>query len=269
MNIILDTEQCNRIADALANLQQSQYFADSSLQVRDQQIQNQIHLIENFFRRLSTMVENNEEQIVANQQIYVGSKTGWTMDANASGSIPSLLKGRTANANLNLAYTGMLVGATKSVGPFFGRAGISAIEGNVLGKANFRVVKNKKLYPEMKVQLQGDAHLAAASAMGGVNLGMVQSSIQTTAEVGAVYGNATAVLSPDQQVLSAQVGAAAVRGECVLAIQLADIKVTIGVSGSLGSVEAGVHYSNEPGSWEIGANGALFAGGGLRIRVDY
>ena len=32
MNIILDTEQCNRIADALANLQQSQSFSDPNLQ---------------------------------------------------------------------------------------------------------------------------------------------------------------------------------------------------------------------------------------------
>lgn len=269
MNIILDTEQCNRIADALANLQQSQSFADSDLQARHQQIQNQICLIENFFRRLSTMVESNEDKLLLNHQIYVGSNTGLTMDANSSGSIPSLLKGRAASANATLAYTGMLIGGTKSIGPFFGKAGISAIEGNVSGKARFRITKDKKLYPELSLQAQGDAHLAAASVMGGVNLGVVNSSIQTTAEVGAVYGHATAVLTPEKQELSAQVGAAAVRGECVLAIELADIKVSIGVSGSLGSVEAGIHYSNEPGSWEIGANGALFAGGGLRIRVDY
>lgn len=269
MNIILDTEQCNRIADALANLQQSQSFSDPNLQARDHQIQNQIHLIENFFRRLSTMVENNENRLIFNQDIYVGSHTGLTVNTNSSGSIPSLLKGKALGAKANLDYTGMLVGSAKSIGPFFGQAGISAIEGNISGKASFRVLKDKKLYPELNLQAQGNAHIAAASVMGGVNLGMVQTSIRTAAEVGAVYGHATAVLAPEKQVLSAQVGAAAVRGECVLAIELANIKVTIGISGSLGSVEAGVHYSNEPGSWEIGTNAALFAGGGLRIRVDY
>lgn len=269
MNITLDTEQCNRIADALANLQQSQSFDDPSLQSGHNQIQNQIQLIENFFRRLATMVETNENKLISNQSIYLGSSTGFKVDANSSGSIPSLLKGRSASAIGNIAYTGMLVGSSQSIGPFFGSAGISAIEGNLSGKASFRLMKGKKLYPELKLQAQGDAHVAAANVMGGVNLGLVNSSIRAAGEVGAIYGHATAVLAPDQQVLSAQVGAAAVRGECVLAVELADIKVTIGISGSLGSVEAGVHYSNEPGSWEIGANGALFAGGGLRIRVDY
>lgn len=269
MNMILDTEQCNRIANALANLKQSQAFEDPGLQAGHARIQSQISLIENFFRRLATMVENNETGLIESNQIYTGTHTGLVINSRTTGSVGALAKGRTFGAIGELAYTGILAQSAKSIGPFFGEAAISGIEGDISGEASFRLTKGKQLYPELKVQVQGDAHLAAAKVAGGVDAGLVAASIGAAGEVGAVYGDATAIFSPDQQVLSAQVGAAAVRGECTLAIEVANIRVTIAVTGSLGSVEAGFHYANEPGSWEIGANGALFAGTGLRIRVDY
>lgn len=69
--------------------------------------------------------------------------------------------------------------------------------------------------------------------------------------------------------INAQLGAAAARGECKLVIDLAGRTVTLGAAGSVGSVEAGFAYTNTPGTWKVSVNGALLAGAGFSIRIDY
>lgn len=265
----LDTAQCIQIADAIGALKQSQAFDEPSLQSRHEQIQAKLSAMESFFRKLAQMVEANENQLCSTRQIAVADQAGGYAAGQIQGLNGSLLAGRVASASGTM---GIAVGAASyawSSDYANAQVKVSALEGSVSGKAYLQLLKGKQLDPSLRLEAAGNAHLAAAEVNAGVDLDNAAASIRAAGEVGAVYGSAQAVLSKDEQTLSAQVGAAALRGECTMAFELANIRVSVGVSGSVGSMEAGFEYSNKPGTWQVGVNGALFAGGGLRLQVEY
>ncbi len=265
----LDTQQCIQIAEAIGALKQSQAFDEPSLQARHEQIQSKLSSMESFFRRLAQMVEENENALCSGGEITVADQPGAYATGRISGLNGSLLAGKIASAS---GVAGIAVGACSSewnAGPAHASFSASALEGSVSGQAYLQLMKGKKFSPNVRLEAQGNAHLAAAQIEAGIGLDQVSGSLRAAGEVGAVYGQARAVLSPDEQTISAQAGAAALRGECTLAFELADIRVNVGLSGSVGSVEAGFEYSSKPGTWQVGLNGALFAGGGLRLQVDY
>ena len=267
----LDTSQCEQIADAIAALKSSQSFPDASLQSRHESIQSKLSALEAFFRRLALLVEENEEALAKISPIEISDVSGASYSGSTSGSVASLLTGKSVSGSLNANYA---LGATHSTwasesGNALATTTIGAIEGSVQGKASLQVLKDKKLAPQLELEASAKGHLMAGSLNASLKEGVLAASIAACGEVGAVYGNAKAAFSLDEQVFKAQVGAAVARGECSLAFELLGIKLTIGVSGSFGGVEAGFEYSNKVNQWTMGFNGALFAGGGLRIQLDY
>ncbi len=265
----LDTETCKQIASAISGLKGSVSYGYPSLQARHAQIQAKLDALESFFRKLAELGENNENKLSSTQKIHVANQPGLVYNGTYTGSVSKLASGRTASAIGAASYA---VGATSAAykNDYVSSYGaVSALEANAQGKAYLRLVKNKKFDPKLDVEASASAHLAGVEGNAKIGNDWINAEIGAAAEVGAVYGEAQATFSKDEQVISAQVGAAAARGECSLAFELADAKVTVGVSGSVGSVEAGFRYANEPGHWEISTNGALFAGGGVRIQVEY
>ncbi len=267
----LDTTQCEHIADAIAALKSQQTFSEASLQSRHESIQSKLTALESFFRRLALLVETNEESLSKISPIEISDVSGASYSATASGSVASLLTGKSISGTLKANYA---LGATHSTwtsesGNALATTTIGAIEGSVQGKASLQILKDKKFNPKLEIEASGKGHLMAGTMNASVKEGSLKASAMATGEVGAIYGSAKAAFSVDEQVLKAQVGAAVARGECSLAIELLGVKLTIGLSGSFGGVEAGFEYSNKVNQWTMGFNGALFAGGGLRIQIDY
>ncbi len=225
--------------------------------------------LESFFSRLADLVENNETNLAGVNRIQIGDSPGFHADGGTSGSLSRLLSGKTASAWGSLGYTLGAAGSTWS--NEWGSVSLNGavLEGNVEADASFRAMRKGSFDPRLEIQASGSAHLAAAEASASAYWGPVGIEGSARGEIGAVYGEAHAVFSVDEQVISAQIGAAAARGECVFAFEIADFQVTIGLAGSIGGIEAGFEYANEPGTWQVEAKGALFAGAGLRIRVDY
>lgn len=265
----LDTETCKQLASAIAGLKGAVSFSYPSLQSRHEQIQAKLDSLQSFFLRLAELGENNENQLSSSQHIHIANLPGVVYNGTYKGTVSGLASGRAAQAIGEASYA---VGATSAAykNDYVSTYGaVSALEANAQGKAYLRLIKNKQFDPKLDVEASASAHLLGAEGKAKIGNDFVNAEIGAAAEVGALYGEAQATFSKDEQVLSAQVGAAAARGECSLAFELADAKVTVGVSGSVGSVEAGFRYANEPGHWEVSTNGALFAGGGVRIQVEY
>lgn len=268
----LETQDCKRIAQAFAELKQSQIFSNPALNARHEQIQQKLTDLETFFNHLSEMVETNETALLGRSVRMPFTGSGFAQnyaDGSIRGDLSSLARGRTVTLAGGAGYALAASGSSWQSGPFYAGCRLSALEAEVQGNASIRLMKNRRFNPDIQLEAAAGARLAAGSIQAGVQSENFGLEAAASGEVGAVYGQAKASFSVDEQVLSAQVGAAAARGECSLSFQLADLKVTIGVSGSLGSVEAGFDYSSTPGSWQMGVNGALFAGGGIRIQVDY
>lgn len=267
----LDTQDCRRIAEAIGGLKGSKSFSNASLNWRHAQIQDSLGDLQAFFLRLAELVETNEDTLSSPSfpaPVLAGA-SGFYASGSLRGNLGSLVKGRTLTLSGAAGYVvGRAEGAWHS-GPFYAGIEVSGPQANVQGSASLRLMKNRTFQPELKASVYAGASLASGAVKAGIGNDDLGVRVSATGEVGSVYGQARAAFSVDEQVISAQVGAAAARGECSLAFDLADLKITIGLSGSAGSVEAGFEYASEPGSWQVGVNGALFAGAGLKIRVEY
>lgn len=265
----LDTSQCEQIANAIAALKGSQSFPDASLQQRHEQIQAKLSSLESFFRKLAQLVEENENSLANVPPIEISTTSGLSYSGSTTGSWAALATGKSIGATLSANYS---LGSSQSAWVSENAqatTNVGALEGSVQGKASIQILKDKKFNPELDLEVNAKGHLVAGQLEAGVKQGIFGASASAQGEIGAVYGTAKATFSVNEQVLKAQVGAAAARGQCSLAFELAGLKVTIGLSGSFGGVEAGFEYSNRVGQWQMGVNGALFAGGGLKIQVDY
>ncbi len=265
----LDTNQCNQIADAIAALKGHQFFSESTLQARHESIQAKLSALESFFRRLAQLVEDNEKSLAKLSPIEISDTSGFSHSTSTTGSVASILTGKSVSGSLSANYA---LGATHSAwttDTIVATTDVGALEGSIQGKASLQVLKDKKINPQLELEVSGKGHLVAGKLNASLKEGPFQANVAALGEVGAVYGSAKAAFSLDEQVLKAQVGAAVARGECSLAIELMGIKLTIGFSGSFGGIEAGFEYANKANQWTMGFNGALFAGGGLRIQLDY
>lgn len=267
--MILETRDFSQLADAIAALKKSQSFKNPALQNRHGQIQRKLSSLERFFRTLASMSEENENTLLSRQKIQVPASSGGYAYGSGSGSLAGIAAGGSCRLTGAAGYA--LGAASAAWSGQYAEASLQgcALSASVSGSAYLRLMQGKKFSPSLRLEAQGSAALASGAVSGRVGNDLAGLSLEAVGEAGSVYGEARAVFSVDEQVISAQIGAAAARGECVLAFDLADIRVSVGISGSVGSVEAGFEYANQPGNWQVSLNGALFAGGGLRIEVDY
>lgn len=265
----LDTQDYRAIAASLRALKQSLAFSSPVLNSRHLQIQNQLESLASFFERIAGLVENNEQSLYDRRAVYVANAPGWNASFTTRGTGAGLLRGRTVCALMEASYAWKAGGAAWSQNHLYSSANYDWMALGASSTASFRLLKNNRINPRLELSAQGHAHAFGAEGIAGVDFGLLDASVRAAGELGTVYGEGTCIFSIDEQVINAQLGAAAARGECELVIDLAERTVTLGAAGSVGSVEAGFAYTNTPGTWEVSVNGALLAGAGFSIRIDY
>lgn len=265
----LDTQDFRALAVSIRALKQSASFTSPILNSRHAQIMNSLDQLAAFFERTADLIENNEASLYDRRVVYVANTPGWNTSFVTHGTGAGLLRGRTVNAVMGANYAYQAGGWTWSQDHLYAYANYDWLSIGISGNVGFRLMKNNQINPRLSLQTQGQAHLFGAETAAGVDLGLFDASVRAAGEVGSVRGEAKCIFSVDEQVISAQAGAALARGECEMAFDLAGLTITMGLSGSVGSVEAGFEYANTPGVWGVSVNGALLAGAGLSVRVEY
>lgn len=264
----LDTRDCNTLADLLAGLRHNLVFTSPSLQSRHTQIQNQLQSMEAFFRNLGTMAENTDRSL-QRRITPVSSLPGVHFTGRTSGSLTGLSRGRALKAYGSANCTLGACSWSGSTSMASGSLSLAFFELSVSGSASFYAFSKGRFSPRLVLGANASARLASGSIGGRLGNETVALSASAAGEAGALYAGGSLVLSLDEQVLQAQAGAAAVRGECSFAIETLWGTITVTASGSIGSIEAGFGWHSREGQWVIEANGALLAGAGLRVQVDY
>ena len=264
----LETQDFRQIASALSSLRSSLWFTNPVLASRHTQIQNQLMALAGFFNRIALLVEQSESSLASRQKSYVAQSPGFNASYSASGSLNGLMRGRSASITGDFDYAAIAGSNTWSSGGASSSfsADMLAVSGNA--GAAFRLKKNDRYDPSLSLTASASGHVAGAEATAGYSAGAFEAQVRAAGEAGVAYAEAEAVISSDEVTLSAQAGAALARGECELAIELAGVRVTFGLSGSLGSVEAGFGYSAKANEWETSVNFGLLAGAGLSVRVE-
>lgn len=144
-----------------------------------------------------------------------------------------------------------------------------------VGSAKASVDAKALLFKDGKIDptlhLEGSASVAALQAGAYMNIGnsYVSAKGEANVKVGCAQAEAKAVLNKEEVTLKANVGAAAVRGEVKGTLSIFGVKITATASGEVGSVGASAEFSSKKGEFEIGTSASLFAGLGLKIRVNY
>ena len=126
-----------------------------------------------------------------------------------------------------------------------------------------------KLDPQAAAYASASACLAQASLSLQTNVPYIGATAKVSGSLGAVYAEAQAVLSKEEQTLKLKAGAAAVTGEAQCAFDVFGIKVTLSGSASLGCAEAELTYTHKNREWEFGSKLGFIAGLGFRVKVEY
>lgn len=271
----IDTDKLHSLAASVLDHQYSYYgFSQYDLNQRHQYIQNALSTLSAYFSNSAQIAENHESSLLGFGfdivKVHV-SDGKWTAKGSyhVNSSALATKKGDILTAN------GTVSGSIKKV-EMYGQgehingtlsAGIG--ECKAQGNARLALWENGQFDPALK--LNASASVSAISATGTLKVGTNNVNMQgrVTGTVGTVYAEGHAVVSKDELVFEAGVGAAALRGEAQIAFNIFGFRIIITGSASVGSAEANVSYRYSSREWEFGTKLAFIAGLGFRINVSH
>lgn len=266
--MILETQDLRTLAARVSALAGSVRLNSPILISRHRQIQNQLISLAAFFNRIADLVEGNENSIQNAQRIHISPQAGWNFYASGSGSVPGLLQGDSISGKLGADWTAGAGSAAWNASGAYASISGDFVQLGGSCSASFQIVSENNFDPRLTLNVGTAGHAAGAEVSAGYAFMDFEASVRAAGEVGAVYAEAEAVFAVDEQTISFQAGAAVARGECELAIDLAGLKITLTLSGSLGSAEAGATYSVSGDSWETSVNLGLGVGAGVGVRIE-
>ena len=229
-------------------------------------IQNKLKALQSYFIETANLFEEHES---GNTSLFTNGQLRTSHYENIN--IPAILTkqdkksyfGFGAQYNIKeatLGYHNDLIDASL-------RMNIGDAKANV--DAEFSLWKDKKWNPRFEAELDADVALASANLQAKVGGSKLNATVDARGAVGALYADATCVLSMEEQTIKAGVGACALRGEASIAFNIFGVKVTLTGQGSIGSAEANFEYSHRNREWIIGSKLGFIAGLGFKIRVNY
>lgn len=229
-------------------------------------IQNKLKALQSYFTETANLFEKYENE---NTGIFTNGQLRMSHYENIN--VPAILMkqdkksyfGFGAQYNIKeaaLGYHNDLIDANL-------RMNIGDAKANV--DAEFSLWKDEKWDPRFKAELDADVALLSANLQAKVGGSKLNATVDARGAIGALYADATCVLSAEEQTIKAGVGACALRGEASIAFNIFGIKVTLTGQGSLGSAEANFEYTHLNREWIIGTKLGFIAGLGFKIRVNY
>lgn len=267
--MILDASAAESLSVSFSSLQRAHFFSRADLQCRHNELQASLQRLAEFFSNLAWRAYNSENALRSSKSQQALAASRWTSSGYVSGSLGTLLNGKKLKAEGVLKYQAGEANAVKETKHLFASASASLLPVCVKGSTS-AVLKNKEGEFEPKVNLSAQA--GAAVAHGQVNAGMhfgaQNASLQGSGQFMVAYGKAEAVFEPEEIALEAEAGAAAVRGECAVVAELFGKRITVSLSGSVGSAEAGFSFKHSTKEWSMGCKLGFIVGAGLNVKVE-
>ncbi len=145
--------------------------------------------------------------------------------------------------------------------------GFGNVDGEV--KTNFKGFSNKQFDPNLVLSAGVGASLVEAS--GDLKIGNKYFYGLASAKGDVISGDAKGEISleKDHFALKGELGAALASGEIEFGIYILGVEFSLSAQASLGSIGLSGEFEKGDSEITIGYNGALFAGGGFKLHIDY
>lgn len=283
MNLKVDTNQYHSLAHRVRNLINHSIALHSQNQrIRHGKIQSKLHALADYLETTAISFEHLESKRTSKDvnSVAFQKNTGLTEKSKKQKihtyhsfhpNVESLaLKGNgSAKAEAGMQYT---YGKIHRVyGNEAANLTVNAAVGKVKakGSAELSLWKDKKWDPKLKINAQAGVTALSGTIYGRAGIKNVYVDASATGDVGTVYANATAVITPNEQTIDAGIGASALKGEVKTSFHFFGANVTLTGQGSVGSAEANVSYHHRAREWEFGSKLGFIAGLGFKVRVNY
>lgn len=265
----LDTQAYRQTASRISAWQQTFAVPDLQFQKIQDEIQNLLTRLADFFRKIAQAAEETENDLMKDAPYSYVSAPGWKVEVKPLKVSGNPAKNGTLQSSFKASGAVGVVEVQKKTGRGQLSAGLSCGAAEMEAEGQIRLFKGKTFNPMIVLSASASAAAVSAKAGGSIGNSVLSARGSLEGEAGAVYAKAKAVLSKDEQTLSFNAGAAAVRGRCELAFKLGPIKLTVGLSGSVGSVGGGMEVSHKNRQALFSANLDFIAGIGLDFKIDY
>lgn len=136
-------------------------------------------------------------------------------------------------------------------------------------KTNFKGFKDKKFDPSLEVVAGVDASLVEGSADLKVGNKYLYGLAGVKGDLISGDAKGEVALEKDHFALKGELGAAVASGEIEVGIYILGVEFTLSAQASLGSIGVSGEFEKGASEVTIGYNGALFAGGGFKLHIDY
>lgn len=267
--MILETSTCQEIARYLLSLKGSVYLETPELQSRHLSIQNALDALAGFFTSLAVMAENTEAGLLNSMPFSGGGFTGVSLSADAGHLIPDSLQGKVGKASVRAHYAYASASFSWEDENVSARATVNAVEGTAKASVSLKLFSNGQFDPSLKAAGELSASALNITAEGRTGSEMFGASGTLQGEAGALYLKASADISKDGIDMEGKVGAAALRGSCVLALDILGLKLSITFSGTVGGIEASASYRHTTNTWEAGIGAAVGIGGSMKLGLSW
>ena len=265
--MLLNTDSYRFLARKIQNLQNRGItFNDQKQLMIHREIQNKLFALQSYFDETAILFEENEND---SRSMFTDGKFRTSHYENVN--IPALLTKQDKKSyfgfgfqynfkEASIGYQNDLIDADL-------RVDIGDAKMNV--DAEFSLWKNKQWNPNFKAELDADVALASANLQTTIGKSNVNATLDARGAIGALYADATCVLSMEEQTFKAGIGACALKGEASIAFNIFGVKITLTGQGSIGSAEANIEYSHKNKEWIFGSKLGFIAGLGFKIRINY
>lgn len=267
--MILDASAAESLALFFSSLQRTHCFSRADLQCRHNELQASLQRLSAFFSELAWKAYGSERSLTDPQSQQALAASKWTGSGYVSGSLDGLLKGKKLQAHGTLNYQAGGTCAVKETRHLYGFASAALLPVGLQGEAT-AVLKDSKGTWNPSVRLGGSAGAAVfhGQVNAGFQFGNQNAGLQGSGQLLTAYGRAEGIFQPDEILVDLAAGAAAVRGECSVVAELFGYRITAGLSGSVGSAEAGLGFQFSTREWSFGCKLGFIVGAGFKIRVE-
>lgn len=265
----LDSETCRQFASLIKSLKGSVWLETPALKSRHTQILAGLDAMAGMFESMATLAVQTESTLLNSMPWTGTAAAGFTCSGSVTGSAAKLLSSGTIKATGKASYVLGESTASWSSDLASAAATIRALEVSANGTASLKAVSGKSISPTLTLNGTLSAAIANTAVTASISRSSITASATGKAETGTVYVKAKAVVNNTGIDADFSVGLAAVRGECVLAVDISGLKLSLTLTGIVGGMEISASYKQTTSSWETGIGAAIGIGGSMKFGIDW
>lgn len=269
--MMLESQTCRELSAFFRSLKGAEWLETAALASRHNSIQYGLDALAGFFDTLGRLADGNEDVLISSMPYSGGGPSGLqtSWSAKGPGLLPAAVQGKIGTGTYKAHYAAGSASCAWQDENVSASAKVNALEGEVKIDASLRLWNKSGLDPQLSLSASAFATLVNASLEGKAGNDQISLSARAQGECGSVFGKAKAVLNADGVDIDASAGAAALRGSCVVAVDLMGLKLSLTLSGTVLGCDASAVYRHTAHSWEAGVGASLGIGGSMKLGLDW